>query len=200
MAGHLVEQQAKGRIFDTDQPANIFDPLHGGMDERATGRMAMNIDRPFIGREVPRAHIQHRLHNRLGPSPHTDVKQRVRFGHGIAARAINFAVTIIHLDVILVRRDCLALEPDRRAHRAVVVERVARPVMLGIVEIEPAGIGHVADLVAALAAERPGQPFDGAPVRRTAMHHEDGELFSVRSNGDLRRVFRLVNDIADIPV
>src|SRR5262249_36476682 len=94
----------------------------------------------------------------------------------------------------------LVLQPDGRAHGASGMKGVVGPIAAGIGEIESPRIRHRADLEAALATERAGEPLDRAPVARPPMSHEDAELFAVASDCDPAMLSRRVHDVADVPI
>ena len=81
----------------------------------------------------------------------------------------------------------LAAQPHRRAHTAVRLDRVARPVAAWIIEIVPAGESHANDLVTELAGIDARQRGHGFKVTRSAMQDKDADLLAIWPT---RRVFR----------
>src|SRR6185312_16181165 len=154
----------------------------------------------LLGWEMASANVFHRLDDGRRPACHAHVEPRSRLGDRIAARAVDGAVAGVDFHLVFVTPNGLVLEPDRRAHGAIGMERIVRPIAAWIGEIEPPRIGHRAHLEAALAAERASEPLDRAPVAGAAMGHEDAELLAVRTGRDAALVFRRVDDVADVPI
>jgi hypothetical protein len=100
----------------------------------------------------------------------------------------------------LIRCDVLAPEPDRRAHGAVALDGVARPIAGRIVQIEPAGERHRHGLAAELAGEELRHRLHRFVIAGTAMQQKDTDLVAVGAARDLRCVGGFVDHDAHIPV
>ncbi len=115
------------------------------------------------------ARFDHALFERCGPGGHTIPEIRFRLCAGQGARAVAIAFRRIFHDVILIRRDQLALFPYRGAHGAVGVSRIIGPVAARIRKIEPARKCAGDYAKAEFTGEHLGVSLDAFEVARTAM-------------------------------
>ena len=200
VAAHLAEDEREGRVLDADEPLAVLDALQQVVAEGSAGGMAVGEHRVLAHRQVPAADVQHAFLEGHRPGRHAIVEIASLLGPGVLPGAVDLPHGGVVDHLVLVPADELAVQPDGRAHAAVVVEGVAGPVAARVREVEAAGVGHVAHLVAALPGEGLCQPLDGTPVAGAAVDHEDAELVPIRPGGDLGRVRGLVHHAADIPV
>ena len=200
VAAHLAEDERERRVLDADEPLAVLDALQQVVAEGSAGGVAVGEHRVLAHRQVPAADVQHAFLEGNRPGRHAIVEVAALPGPGVLPGAVDLPQGGVFDHVVLVPADELAVQPDGRAHAAVFVESVVGPVAARVREVEAAGVGHVAHLVAAFAGEGLRQPLDGAPVAGAAVGHEDAELVAVRPGGNLGRILGLVHHAADVPV
>jgi hypothetical protein len=134
---------------------------------------------------VAPASFDHSFFESGRPSSHAIPKVSIRLGSRKRAGAIAIALGWIFDDIVLVRRDQLALPPDRRAHGAVAMDCIVGPIPAGIGEVESAGKGAGHHSEAELAGEQLGMALDAFEVARATMEQEEAGIFAVGANRDL---------------
>ena len=149
---------------------------------------------------MPPHGVLHALLERHRPCRHAVVEDGAGLGARDRADAVAHAHRGVAHDLVLVGRDVFAREPDRRAHGAVGMDGVARPVARGVVEIEPAGKRHGHGLAAEFLREQLGDRLHRLVVAGAAVQEEDADLVAVGAARDARSVGGLVDRHAQIPV
>ncbi len=196
----LFLDESERRVLDRDHAGDVRHALRDHEHHRSACRMAGEIDREFAGREMPAHGVLHAGLERRRPRRHAVVEDRA----GLRARHRAGAVAHAHGGVahhlVLVRRDALALEPDRRAYGALGVDGVARPVTRRIVEIKPAGKRHRHGLAAEFLGEEFRHRLHRFVVAGATVEQEDADLQAISAARDLRRGRGLVDGDAHVPV
>ena len=179
---------------------HVGNALREHADERAAGGVALAIDRKFLFGKMAPASFDHPFFKSRRPGGHAIPEIAIRLGTRKGAGAVAIALGRILDDIVLVRRDQLALFPDRRAHGAVGVDRIVGPISARIGEIESAGKGAGHHSEAEFAGEQLGMTLDAFEVARATVKQEEAGLFAVGASRDLACVLRFMDDHADIPI
>src|SRR5688572_22741275 len=109
--------------------------------------MSMHVDRIFTLREVPAHRLLAAFLEGERPGRHAMVEQRPWLGFGEAADAVTRALRAVLHHFVLIARDQFVFDPDRRADRAVLLDRLPGPVAAGLLQVMPARKTHGDDLV-----------------------------------------------------
>ena len=162
--------------------------------------MALAVDGKFADGKMALAGFDHACLERRRPGGHAIPESRFRFGLRQRAGTVAVALTGIFDDFVLIRPDQLALFPDRRAHGAVGVNRVVRPVAARIGKVKSPRKCPGDDPAAVLAGEQLGVALDAFEIARAAVQKKKADLLAVGAGGDFARVRRLVHDHAHVPI
>src|SRR5258705_13337041 len=140
--------------------------------------MALAVDGKFFFRKMAAARFDHAFFKGRGPRGHAIPEMGLRFCPRNRARAVAIALRRIFHDLVLIRRDQFALLPDRRAHRAVGVDRVVGPIAAWVGKIESAGESAGDHAKNELAPKQFLVSFDAFEITRATLPQKKARLLT----------------------
>src|SRR5215468_12119571 len=136
---------------------------------------------------MPSAGLLHALLEGNRPRRHAIVETGAELGARGRAGAVFHPLAGIANELVLIGRDVLALEPDRRAQGAVGADGVAGPVAAWIIEIEPPWKRHGDDLAGKFLSKQQRELLHRLVVAGAAMQQKDADPFAISATRDAVR-------------